>query len=265
MSDHEESLRYSVPPVERAFKLLRFIAEGNSCSNLSTVARELDINRTTLIRLIHTLEKNRMIEANGERSGYRLGAGLVSLGAQAMHGRDILQVCLPILKTLCKKTGMSAHLGILDGTDVIYLGRETPNSHLVSNIRVGSRLPAHATSIGRVILAAMPEAEVRALFADMSLEQTSDKVPKTCDQIIDQARHDSQRGFAWSEGNFESGIGSCGAVILDHAGLPVGGINVSGPESRFASDGSGQEIEISNAVTEVAKQASAALGFSVGR
>lgn len=265
MSDHEDGQRYSVPPVERALKLLRFIAEGNSCENLSTVAQELEINRTTLIRLIHTLEKNRMIEANGERSGYRLGAGLVSLGAQAMHGRDILQVCLPILKNLCKQTGMSAHLGILDGTDIIYLGRETPNSHLVSNIRVGSRLPAHGSSIGRVILAAMPDAEVRTLFADMDLERISDKVPETCDQIIDQARDDRRLGFAWSEGNFESGIGSCGAVIRDHTGWPAGGINVSGPESRFARDGSSQEIAIRNAVTDAAMQASVMLGFDPGR
>lgn len=251
---------YSVPPVERALKLLRYIGEGQRARNLSTVSRDLGINRTTLIRLIHTLVEHRMIEELGDGGGYRLGAGLVSLGAQAIQGREIVQICQPILRELCLKTGMSAHLGVLDGRDVIYLGREAPNSHLVSNVRTGSRLAAHASSIGRAILAECSETQLRQIFSGDPLETATDKTPRTIEEIIAQARHDKAEGFAWSQGNFEAGIGSCAAAIFDHSGKVVGGINVSGPEARFAADSEGRDSALIDAVASAAHRASAALG-----
>ena len=261
MSNEDSKSRYSVPPVERALKLLRYIGDGKRARNLSTASHDLEINRTTLIRLIHTLLEHRMIEEIGEDGGYRLGAGLVSLGAQAIQGRDIVRVCQPVLRNLCQDTGMSAHLGVLDGRDIIYLGRETPNSHLVSNVRTGSRLPAHASSIGRAILAEMDERALRQLFSGDAPERTTDKTPATIAAIIDQARADRAEGFAWSQGNYEPGIGSCAAVVFDHTNQPVGGINVSGPESRFAEEDPEATQKLRRQVVQAAQQASAELGY----
>lgn len=257
MGDTPSQTSYSVPPVERALKLLHYIGEGERARNLSTVARDLGINRTTLIRLIHTLLDHRMIEELPDGGGYRLGAGLVSLGAQAIQGRDIVQLCQPILRSLCLETGMSAHLGVLDGRDIIYLGREAPNSHLVSNVRTGSRLLAHASSIGRAILAEYSDAALREIFEGDLPAQTTDKTPQTIEAILEQAHHDKTTGFAWSEGNFEAGIGSCAAAVFDHTGQVVGGINVSGPEARFATN----DATLSAAVKAAARDASAALGY----
>lgn len=254
---------YSVPPVERALKLLRYIGDGNTCRNLSTASGDLGINRTTLIRLIHTLADNRMIEEIAEGAGYRLGVGLISLGSQAIHGRDIVQTCQPILAELCEETGMSAHLGILDGRDIVYLSRETPNTHLVSNVRAGSRLPAHASSIGRAILAELDEGIIAGLFAQSALPASTDKTPVTVEAVIAQARADKSAGVAWSEGNFERGIGSCAAVILDHQGAPAGALNVSGPQSAFAEETAAETDAIRGAVRRAAERASLALGYRV--
>ncbi|MGP1358727.1 IclR family transcriptional regulator [Roseicyclus sp.] len=258
MDDTTSRTNYSVPPVERALKLLHYIGDGQRARNLSTVSRDLGINRTTLIRLIHTLVEHRMIEELEDGGGYRLGAGLVSLGAQAIEGRDIVHVCRPILRDLCLATGMSAHLGVLDGRDIIYLGREAPNSHLVSNVRTGSRLPAHASSIGRAILAEFSDARLRQIFTGDPPAQATDKTPRTLEGILAQAHNDKAAGFAWSVGNFEAGIGSCAAAVFDHSGQVVGGINVSGPEARFAD----RDPALIDAVTSAARDASRALGYS---
>lgn len=258
MDDTPPQTSYSVPPVVRALKLLHYIGEGERARNLSTVSRDLGINRTTLIRLIHTLVDHRMIEELPDGGGYRLGAGMVSLGAQAIQGRDIVQLCQPILRELCVATAMSAHLGVLDGRDIIYLGREAPNSHLVSNVRTGSRLLAHASSIGRAILAEVSDTQLREIFSGDLPERATDKTPQTIEAIIQQARHDKAEGFAWSEGNFEAGIGSCAAAVFDHTGQVVGGINVSGPEARFL----GRDPALIEAVTSAARKASAALGYT---
>ncbi|WP_198671035.1 IclR family transcriptional regulator [Oceanibium sediminis] len=260
MNNKNGSTSYSVPPVERALSLLRHIGDGNKCRNLSSTSKELGINRTTLIRLIHTLEANRMIEAIDEGAGYRLGVGLITLAAQAVHGRDLVQVCQPLLMELAQETGLSSHLGILDGRDMVYLSREMPNTHLVSNMRAGSRLPAHASSSGRAILAAMSDDDIRALFSGVELEAPTDKTPLTLDAVLAQAREDRAAGFAWSEGNFEAGIGSCAVAVLDHRGKPVGAINVSGPESVFTAEGSTGDGPIKRAVRRAANAASTGLG-----
>lgn len=255
---------YSVPPVERALHLLRYIGDGNKCRNLSTASKELGINRTTLIRLIYTLDANRMIEEIDDGAGYRLGPGLISLAAQALHGRDIVQVCRPLLVDLAQETGMSAHLGILDGTDIVYLSREAPDIHLVSNMRAGSRLPAHTSSCGRAILAELPEEELRALFSSVVLEKRTDKTPTDVEDVIRQAARDKSDQVAWSEGNYEAGIGSCAAVVRDHRGRPAGAINVSGPESRFSAEGQDPDGPIKRAVLAAARQASSNLGYTAG-
>ncbi len=255
-----DATAYSVPPVERALKLLRHIGDGHKCGNLSTTSKELGINRTTLIRLIHTLEANRMIERIEGGAGYRLSVGLISLAAQAVHGRDIVQICQPILAELTHSTGMSAHLGVLDGTDIVYLTPAEPNTHLVSNMRAGSRLPAHASSSGRAYLAALTDSAIREVLAGVELKAATGKTPTTLDAVIEQAHLDRAAGLAWSEGNFELGIGSCAAVILDHKGELAGAINVSGPESHFKEEGHNPDGPIKRAVLKAARKASAGLG-----
>jgi DNA-binding IclR family transcriptional regulator len=243
---------YSVPPVERAIRLLRYIGDGKSCRNLSTAARDLGINRTTLIRLIHTLLEERMIEETAAGAGYRLGIGLVTLGAQAIGTRDL------VLQRLSEETAMSAHMGILDGVDIVYLSRVAPRSHLVSNIHAGARLRAHASSIGRAILAELSPVRIEALLEGVALEAVTTKTPTTVEDVIAQAMGDKAMGYAWSVGNFEAGIGSCGAAVFDHTGTVVGGINVSGPDNRFSDPE--YSAAISEAVCRAANGASEFLG-----
>ncbi|WP_127112607.1 IclR family transcriptional regulator [Shimia sediminis] len=256
---------YSVPPVERAIALLRYIGNGNRGRNISKTSKELGINRTTLIRLIHTLLSSRMIEEIEEGAGYRLGPGLIGLAAQAIHSRDIVRVTQPILETLSAETGLSAHMGILDGRDIVYLAREAPNTHLVSNMHAGSRLPAHASSIGRAILSEMPEDDIRKLFQGHTLTALTDKTPVSVDQLLEQAHQDQELGYAWSSGNFERGIGSCGAAILDHSGAPAGGLNVSGPQELFADSKNEDADRVRESVVKAARDASIALGFTGSR
>jgi len=153
---------------------------------------------------------------------------------------------------------MSAHLGILDGTDIVYLSRATPNSHLVSNIRAGARLPSHASSIGRAILAELDDATLAAMFNDTPLQATTDKTPTTVATVVEQAHADKAQGHAWSVGNFESGIGSCAAAIFDHSGQVAGALNVSGPDARFVDPKDSAAIR--DAVCKAAAEASTMLG-----
>ncbi len=256
----DEPTAYAVPPVARAFKVMRRIAAGDDLRNISSSARGLAISRTTLIRLVATLEAEGMIERTRDGAGYKFGLGLASFAAQALFSADIVQLSEPILGELAETLGLSAHLGVLEGREVLYVVRRTPNLHLVSNVRIGSRLPAHATSLGRIILAHMPPEAVQRLFAGARLKAATDKTPTTIAALLRQLAVDRAAGLAWSSSHFELGISSVAAPIFDHAGLVVGAINVTGPTRSFEGDVK-RMATINAAIRAAAQRISHHLGY----
>ncbi len=256
--DANEQL-YGSPPVQRAARLLRHIAEGDPVTNMSRSARQLGINRTTLLRLLHALESERFIEPLGEGKGWRIGVGLIGLTAQAFFSEDLVQTSVPVLTRLADSLRLSAHLGVLDGAEVVYLVRRVPNHVLTSNIRIGSRLPAHATNMGRIILAYLPAARVDALYADTVLKPVTAHTAVTPSQLHAQISADRAAGLAWSDGNFEAGISSVAAAVFDATGTPVAALNVTGLSADFA--GAARRSQIAAGIKNAAQDISQRLGW----
>jgi DNA-binding IclR family transcriptional regulator len=245
--------------VQRAVRLIRHVAEGNPVLNMSETAKALKINRTTLFRLLHTLEAEGFVEKRPNGAGYQVGLSFLEVGARALFSQDLVQVAVPVLTRLAEGLGLSAHLGVLDGTDVLYLVRQTPNTPLASNIRVGSRLPAHATSMGRMILAFMAPAAVERLYAGKVLERFSDYTATTLQALQAKVEKDRTAGIAWSEAHFERGIGSAAVAVFDFSSAPLGAINVSGPVGAFTDEG--RRTTIGNALRAAGAEISRRLGW----
>jgi DNA-binding IclR family transcriptional regulator len=250
---------YLSPPVQRAARLLRHIAEGDSVINMSRTARDLGVNRTTLLRLLHTLGAERFIEPRPEGQGWRIGIGLIGLTAQAFFSDDLVQIAVPALTRLAEVLSLSAHLGALDGHDVVYLVRRVPNHSFASNIRVGSRLPAHAANMGRIILAHLPPERVDRMFAGFQLKAVTPYTAVTPSQLRAQLEADRAAGLAWSDGNYEAGISSVAAAIFDATDTPVAALNVSGQAAAFA--GAARRAQIAAAVKAAAFEISERLGW----
>jgi DNA-binding IclR family transcriptional regulator len=251
---------YISPPVQRAARLLRHIAEGDPVTNMSGTARALGINRTTLIRLLHTLHAERFIEPRNEGHGWRIGVGLIGVTAQAFFSEDLVQISVPVLTKLAETLGLSAHLGVLDGTEVVYVVRRVPNHVFASNIRVGSRLPAHAANMGRIILAHLPPERVTRLYASTALRSVTPRTAVTLGQLRSQIDSDRAAGLAWSDGNYEADISSVAAAIFDATNLPIAALNVSGHSADFS--GTGRRSQIGAAVRDAAFEISQRLGWS---
>jgi DNA-binding IclR family transcriptional regulator/pimeloyl-ACP methyl ester carboxylesterase len=249
---------YIAPPVQRAVRLIRHIAEGHPVLNMSESAKTLGINRTTLLRLLHTLEVEGFVERRPGGAGYQVGLALLEVGARAVFSQDLVQVTVPVLTTLAEELQLSAHLGVLDGTDVLYLVRRTPNTPLASNIRVGSRLPAHATTMGRMLLAHRPAIEIDTLYAGKELQRFSEQTSTTLAAVQAKAESDRRVGIAWSEAHFERGIGSAAVPVFDYAGAPVAAINVSGPIAAFAKE---RRDAIGSALRRAGEEISRRLGW----
>lgn len=250
---------YLSPPVQRAASLLRHIANGDRVTNMSGTARALGINRTTLLRLLRTLESERLIESDPDRSGWKIGLGLIGLAAQAFFSQDLVQVAVPVADRLVERLGLSAHLAVLDGREVIFVVRRTPNAMLVSNVRVGARLPAHGSNLGRIILAHLAPVQVDALYRGQKMTAISKQTPITLEQLRCQLDKDRACGLAWSDGFVEPDLSSVAAAVLDASGRPVAALNVSGRGDEFADPGRRQQI--GEAVRDAAEEISHRLGW----
>jgi DNA-binding IclR family transcriptional regulator len=201
-----------------------------------------------------------MIESIPDEGGYRLGTGLVTLAAEALHGRGVAQVAQPFLAELVRELNLSAHLGILEGREIVYLARVTPNSHLASNVREGTRLPAHATTIGRILLADLAPEELRGRYTGVRLDAYSEKTRTSLAALEMQLAEDRALGIAWSMANFEPEIGSAAALIRDHREQAAGAVNVTGHASIF-EPGNPRMVVIERALKKAAQGISEALGY----
>lgn len=261
-SDPDEpagSSQQLVTPVMRGLRLLRFIAEGGSTSNLSEVGRRIDVNRVTVMRLLDTLEHEGMVERLPQ-GGHTVGFAFLKMASRVLAANDLTTFARRILAQLSRSLELSAYLAVLDGGDVLYLLRDMPNTGLVSNIQVGSRVPAHLTTPGRMLLAHLSADELRERLGDDPLPTVTRQSPGNHARLADILAADRERGCAWSFSAFEPGIDSCAAPVCDAAGDVIAAISVAGPQQRFELDGTLRE-RTEKEVKAAARDLSALLGY----
>jgi DNA-binding IclR family transcriptional regulator len=219
--------RYLVPALMRGLQVLQSLSGETRRLSLSELAEAIGVTRSSAYRLIYTLDHMGFLKSDAQTKTYTLGPQALRIGYAYLKSRDLVAVAAPHLEHLRDVTGWSAHLGELQGRDVVYLARMATRRSVASNVQVGARLPAHATAMGRVLLAALPESEVRALYRDTLLQAYSAQTPTTIDALLAQLKVDRLNGFVLQDSGFEPGVASVAAPIRDVAGEIVAAINVS--------------------------------------
>jgi DNA-binding IclR family transcriptional regulator len=232
--------RYLVPGLVRGLEVLAAFTPEAPRLTQGEIAAALGVTRSAVFRVVYTLAELGFLLHDPASGRYALGPALLRLGHGVLPARDVIGVALPELEALRDATGWSAHLGVLEGAEVVYLLRVPARRGMRSIIHVGSRLPAHATAMGRVLLAGLEE----AALADLVRQAPPRRVPlPALAMMARQARADRARGHVMQLGSFEAGIASIAAPLRDAAGGVVAAINLSArlaeapePRRRAARD-----------------------------
>lgn len=214
MSQPDSGQDYLVPSLLRGLEILRLFRRDRPTLSAPEIAQELEIPRTTVFRLLHTLEHLGYVVRNSQRN-YYLGVSVLSLGFEYLAAQELTELARPILQRLRDQTGFSTHLVVRDGSDIVYLLRFSGHSIVNNSIAVGTRLPAHATSMGRVFLSQLSAAELQTLYPDAQLSSWSEQTPKTLQELTQLLKHDREQGYAISQGFFEPGINAIAAPVKD--------------------------------------------------
>lgn len=223
-----------VQSIERAFSVLRALARGPA--GVTEIADRAGLPKSTVARLLATLEAEGAVEQRASGGDYRLGPRLAELSAAARPGRDLVALARPHLEELMRITGEAAGLSVADGYDVLYLDQvESPNPVQVRDW-TGERVPMHAVSSGLVMLAAWPTAGL----GDFLVREHAAFTPRTVVEpaaIRDRLAGVRRAGLAWTREEFAEGITSVAAPVLDTEGAVVAALHIHGPAYRFPGAG----------------------------
>ena len=191
------------------------------------MARALRIPRSTVHRLVQVLVAQGFLQrTNGDRD-YTLGPAVLTIGFEYLGSLDIVELARPVLTRLRDATGHSTHLCVLNKREIVYLSRYPGLSTTSSSIGVGTRLPAHATVIGRALLADLTPEELRKLYPANALERFTAKTPTTFAALQGLLIGDAKRGYVAADSFFEPGVTTVAASIRDKSNRVVAAVSVT--------------------------------------
>jgi DNA-binding IclR family transcriptional regulator len=229
LPEEEPQEKYLVPGLERGLRLLCEFNRHDKTLSAPELARRLNVPRSTVFRLLATLERMGFVERTNGGRDYRLGMAVLRLGFEYLASLELPEIGRPLLDRLRDEIGYNTNLVVRDGRSIVYIAKSTTSSSFVSSVHVGTRLPAHATIFGRVLLQDLSLAELRELYPEDHLEVFSGNTPKTVVELFHMVQHDKERGIVLQEGFFERGISTVAAPVRDRSGAIVAALGATIP------------------------------------
>ncbi|MDB5898870.1 MAG: transcriptional regulator, IclR family [Ramlibacter sp.] len=226
--------KYIVPALERGLRLLSEFDRETRTISAPEFARRLALPRSTVFRLLNTLESLGFVERSG--NDYRLGVAVLRLGFEYISSLELTELGQPVLQRLCDEIRYPVNLVVRDGRSIVYVAKVTPPTPFSSAVRVGTRLPAHATVLGRILLEDLSLPELRALYPEEHLEVYSHSTPKTVLELFNMVEVDRQRGYVLGEGFYESSISTIAAPVRGEDGHIVAALGATIPSGHVDPD-----------------------------
>ncbi len=230
---------YTIQTVSNALHMLEAF-KGEAELGVSELSRRLRLHKNNVFRLLATLEDHGYIEQSHDTDQYRLGVRCLELGRSFSGRDDMVRRARPILQRLSSDSGETSHLAVLRDHEVVHLDGVQSSRMVVTSLRSGERLPAHCTSLGKVLLGcgevAVQEAMGQKVRNGFLLEHRTSATLVDLQKLFDELRTVSGAGFALDQGECEAGLHCVAAPVRDASGLTVAAISISGPASRLPAE-----------------------------
>lgn len=227
--------RHSIQSVDRALFLLETIAEAGGEATLTDLSVRTGLNISTCHHLLATLIQRGFAAKVPGRRLYALGARILYLGHACLQV-DLPRRAQPYLEAINAATGETVHIAALQGDQVVTVARrEARHAVRVDSGRIGKIDAPHATSLGKAIMAWLPEDEMQRMVAH-GMKRFTDKTITDFPALIEDLRHVRRNGYAIDREEFLPGVICVGAAIRDQAGTVIGAISASTPSMRVSDE-----------------------------
>ena len=244
-----------VPAAEHTLAILRHLARQAGPVPAATIARALDLPRSTTYHLLGVLLRDGFVVHLPEERRYGLGVSAFEIGTAYARQEPLARLARPVLARLVDAVGHSAHLAVLHGREVLYVVEERAPGRPPLVTDVGVRLPAHLTASGRAVLADLPASQVRALFPDANAfvdrHGVGPRSPSALRRLLTDVR---RAGYATEDGEVTPGFASVAAAVHDHTARPVAGLAVTYPVAGGEEDVVSLAVPVSRAAGELRRR-----------
>ncbi len=250
-----------VEVVDRALRALEELGESPAGVGVTELGRRLSVDKSTAHRLLMTMAARGFVRLNAHTQRYQLGLRLVGLGAVAAHGVEITEIGRPVIEALRDDTGEASSLAVLSEGEVLFVAKATSAGALTVNHGVGTRLPAHASALGKVLLAGTMGHDAEQVDRVIAQRGLAPATPRTITDSEDLRRHLAHvatRGWALDDEEYAVGLRCMAAPVRDAAGDVVAATGISGPTTRVTLE---RVDALSKRVRQAGRDLSALLGY----
>jgi len=248
----------SIQSIHRAFDILQAINNLTDPARAVDIAEQIDLPRTTVIRILGTLEEvGAVVRLNEGKNGsrqYQIGPAARKLGQSKKGG--LKEIARPDLEWLAAETGETAYLCTAAGDQVYYLDQVNSQHYIQLQDWTGKSFAIHTTAAGKIFVAWLPDAELER-YLSLPLKTFTPKTVTDPSQIRAYAKEIRASGFAWTHEQTEAGLIGIAAPILNSDSELVGAVSLGGPAFRFPKPKQEQSLE--KLVIEVSRRISAKL------
>lgn len=247
-----------VKSAERTLNLLELLSEQRQGLSLADISHALRIPKSSALQILRTLEAREYVARDHVTSRFRLDVRVFALGRAYAESMDLVREGQRVLAELSRTLDETCHLAVLAGLDVVYVAKEESSQPMRMVSAVGRRLPAHATGVGKILLAMLDERVLNARLKGVRLARLTPQTITTAARLREELRVTRDRWFAFDREESTDGLRCLATPILDQHGHVIAAISASVPAVRLPAE---RIPEVLGKVCDAARRLSRALGF----
>ena len=251
--------RYPVKSLAKALRLLDTVGRHQNGTSIAVLSKELKMGKSTVHRLLATLREFDLVWFDPSTTNYALGARILRWSDLLVKQNLLVRHGMPILRELVNICRETANLAVLEGTEVLYVAQFESMERLRMSEAIGNRVPAHCTSLGKALLATMPDQEFDELYAKFdTLEAITAHTITEKQRLKEHLQKVRQDGVAYDFEENEIGVVCMGAVVKNHNRQPVAAMSISMPIQRLRGE---NLVSFKEHLLKAASRLSAELGY----
>ena len=245
--------KYIIPMLETAFEILEYMSRNKDEYSLSTIAQNLGIPKTTVFRIITTMQKWGYIEKTADQEKYKLGKSLIKIGQHAASGIDITDIAMPYITDLSRLMGEGSNLGILHENEILTIANaKGEDFYLISRLIPMS--PLNCSAMGKQYMARFSDDELKNYFKSSKPQKRTVNSIMSYEEFLLERDIIINEGISYDREEYEYGLSCIAAPIFDSKGSMIAAISVSGPTTRLQHKGEemlkNELIKSSRAITK---------------
>lgn len=226
--------------LERGLAILSCFSSGRALIGVSELSRELELTRSTTHRYVATLARLGYLQQDATTRKYSLGPRVVELGFTAINSMELRHVAAPHLQRLCDETGHTVNMAILDDVDIVYVERfrasRRGQNEIDLDLHVGSRLPAYCTSMGKILLAFLPDGDRDDVLSRIAFDRRGPNTLTSRAALLAELRRVRATGVAVNNEELAYGLRSVAVPVVAASGEVVAAVNLAAHRTMASLD-----------------------------